>query len=68
MVLALASASILFRDFLEGLFVVAIGSMLVHAAFRLVTGRTKPYRCPNCHGVTSRGYANCRHCGSPISQ
>ncbi len=54
------------RDILEGLFVVAIGGMLVSVIRKVASGEMKANSCPQCHRPTSSAYPFCRHCGASL--
>lgn len=54
------------RDILEGMFVVAIGGMLVSIVRKVASGEMKANSCPQCSRPTSRAYPRCRHCGAKL--
>jgi ribosomal protein L37AE/L43A len=54
------------RDILEGMFVVAVGGMLVSIVRKVASGEMKANSCPDCSRPTSRAYPRCRHCGAQL--
>ncbi len=55
------------RDILEGMFVVAVGGMLVSIVRKVASGEIKASSCPQCDRPTSRAYPRCRHCGAQLA-
>jgi len=58
-------SSVLLRDALELLFVIAVGGMVVSAIRKLRRGEIKVIRCEECGRPTSNAYPICKHCGAP---
>jgi ribosomal protein L37AE/L43A len=54
------------RDILEGMFVVAVGGMLVSIIRKVASGEMRANSCPRCNRPTSRAYPRCRHCGAKL--
>jgi predicted RNA-binding Zn-ribbon protein involved in translation (DUF1610 family) len=52
---------------LELFLTVAVGCTLIAVVGRLARREITAFRCPSCGRPTSRAYAMCRHCGSPVS-
>jgi len=55
----------LFRDFLEGMIVFAVGGTLFSAVLRLMRGQIRALMCASCGRPTSRAYLACQRCGAP---
>jgi len=56
------------RDILEGMFVVAIGGMVISVIRKVASGQMRPNLCASCERPTSRAYPKCRHCGAPLAR
>jgi len=57
--------SVLVRDAIEVLIVVAVGGMLWTVVRRLRRGEIRVIRCTECDRPTSRAYPVCKWCGAP---